>query len=63
MQTTDQRHTTGLTPSSAVTRSRKPGRQSLHNCRRHALERTFVNSGRRCLRGAVVRGDREKEKE
>jgi hypothetical protein len=43
--------------------SEKAGRQSLHNCRRHALERTFVDWGRRSLRGAVVRGDREKEKE
>jgi hypothetical protein len=40
----------------------KAGRQSLHNCRRHALERTFVDWGRRSLRGAVVRGDRKRRR-
>jgi hypothetical protein len=42
---------------------RKAGRQSLHDRRRHALERMFVEWRRRCLRGAAVRGDREKEKQ
>src|SRR4029079_1089633 len=42
---------------------RKAGRQSLHDRRRHALERMFVEWRRRCLRGAVVRGDREKKKQ
>src|SRR4029077_11428598 len=43
--------------------SRTSGRQSLHDRRRHALERMFVEWRRRCLRGAVVRGDRKKEKQ
>src|SRR4051812_47084193 len=42
---------------------RKAGRQSLHDRRRHALEHMFVEWRRRCLRGAVVQGDREEEKQ
>src|SRR3974390_1704232 len=41
---------------------RRYNRQQRH-CRRPALERMVVGWGRRCLRGAVVRGNREKEKE
>ncbi|TQF30204.1 hypothetical protein UNPA324_11720 [Bradyrhizobium sp. UNPA324] len=41
---------------------REAGHQSLHDRRRHVLERMFAVWRRRCLRGAVVRGDREKEK-
>src|SRR3954462_6987591 len=40
---------------------RKAGRQSLHDRRLHALERILIDWRRRCLRGAVVRGDREKQ--
>src|ERR1041385_4881279 len=52
-----------LFEAAAECAQRKAGRQSLNDRRRNALEHMFVEWRRWCLRGAVVSGDREKEKQ